>query len=116
MEETILSFGERYWPIREYLRVYEQSLANPEEFWEREARKLSWFRTWDKVLEWEPPFAKWFVGGKLNASYQCLDRHLKTWRRNKVAIYWEGEGGEERVLSYSSLFREVNRFAYALKK
>lgn len=116
MEETILSFGKRYWPIREYSRVYEQSLASPEEFWEREARKLNWFRTWDKVLEWEPPFAKWFVGGKLNASYQCLDRHLKTWRRNKVAIYWEGEGGQERVLSYSSLFREVNRFAYALKK
>ncbi len=87
-----------------------------EEFWEQEARKLEWFRTWDRVLHWDPPFAKWFPGGMLNASYLCVDRHLKTWRRNKVAIYWEGENGEERTISYSQLHREVNRLASALRK
>ncbi len=106
----------RYWPIRRYLDIYRKSLDDIEEFWEQEARKLEWFRTWDKVLEWDPPFAKWFPGGLINASYLCVDRHLKTWRRNKVAIYWEGEGGEERTLSYSQLYREVNRLASALKK
>ncbi|MEM2914086.1 MAG: acetate--CoA ligase [Candidatus Bathyarchaeia archaeon] len=96
--------------------IYKRSLDNIEEFWEQEARKLEWFRTWDKVLEWDPPFAKWFPGGLINASYLCIDKHLKTWRRNKVAIYWEGEDGEEKTLSYSQLYREVNRLAIALKK
>jgi acetyl-CoA synthetase len=76
---------------------------------------LDWFKTWDKVLEWEPPFAKWFVGGQLNASYICVDRHVKTWRKSKVAIYWEGEPGDVRVLSYSTLYHEVNKFASILK-
>ena len=106
----------KYWPIKRYEDMYRKSLDNIEEFWEQEARKLEWFKTWDKVLEWDPPFAKWFVGGMLNASYQCVDRHLKTWRRNKVAIYWEGESGEERTLSYSQLGRMVNRLASALQK
>ncbi|MEM2960421.1 MAG: acetate--CoA ligase [Candidatus Bathyarchaeia archaeon] len=96
--------------------IYRKSLEDIEEFWEQEARKLEWFRTWDKILEWDPPFAKWFPGGLINASYLCVDRHLKTWRRNKVAIYWEGENGEERTLSYSQLHREVNRLAVALRK
>jgi len=96
--------------------VYKKSLDDIEEFWEQEARKLEWFKTWDRVLEWDLPFAKWFPGGMLNASYICVDRHLKTWRRNKVAIYWEGEKGEERTLSYSQLYREVNRLASALRK
>ena len=68
------------------------------------------------MLEWEPPFARWFVGGKLNASYLCVDRHVRTWRKSKVAIYWEGEPGDSRVLSYSTLYREVNRFASALRR
>ncbi len=68
------------------------------------------------MLEWKPPFARWFVGGQLNASYICVDRHVKTWRKSKVAIYWEGESGDVRVLSYSTLYREVNRFASVLKK
>jgi len=96
--------------------IYKKSLDDMEEFWEQEARKLEWFRTWDKVLEWDLPFAKWFPGGMLNASYLCVDRHLKGWRRNKVAIYWEGENGEEKTLSYSQLGREVNRLASVLKK
>ena len=68
------------------------------------------------MLEWDLPFAKWFVGGELNACYQCVDRHVKTWRKSKVAIYWEGEPGDRRVLSYSTLYREVNRCASVLKK
>jgi acetyl-CoA synthetase len=96
--------------------IYKKSLDDIEEFWEQEARKLEWSRTWDRVLDWDVPFAKWFPGGMLNASYLCVDRHLKNWRRNKVAIYWEGENGEERTLSYSQLGREVNRLASALKK
>jgi acetyl-CoA synthetase len=95
--------------------MYNQSIQDPERFWAEEARKLDWFKTWDTVLEWEPPFARWFAGGKLNASYQCVDRHVKTWRRSKVAIYWEGELGDSQVLSYSTLYRWVNKFASVLK-
>ena len=106
----------KYWPIRRYLDIYEKSLRDPEGFWAKEARKLDWSRPWDKVLDWSPPFARWFAGGTLNACYQCVDRHVKTWRKSKVAIYWEGEDGDTRVLSYSTLYREVNRFASILKK
>ena len=106
----------KYWPIRRYLDIYERSLRDPEGFWAEEARKLDWSRPWDKVLDWSPPFARWFAGGTLNACYQCVDRHVKTWRKSKVAIYWEGEDGDTRVLSYSTLYREVNRFASVLKK
>jgi acetyl-CoA synthetase len=95
--------------------MYRRSLEDPERFWAEEARHLDWYKTWDRVLEWDPPYARWFVGGKLNASYQCVDCHVKTWRKSKVAIYWEGELGETRVLSYSTLFREVNRFASVLQ-
>ena len=106
----------KFWPIRRYLDIYERSLRDPEGFWAEEACKLDWSRPWDKVLDWSPPFARWFVGGTLNACYQCVDRHVKTWRKSKVAIYWEGEDGDTRVLSYSTLYREVNRFASILKK
>ena len=106
----------KYWPIKRYMDIYRKSLDDLEEFWKQEARKLEWFRSWDRVLEWDPPFAKWFPGGLINASFLCIDRHLKGWRRNKVAIYWEGEDGEEKVLSYSQLHREVNRLASALQK
>jgi len=106
----------RLWPLKRYAEMYRRSLDDPERFWAEEARKLDWYRTWDRVLVWEPPYARWFVGGRLNASYQCVDRHVKTWRKSKVAIYWEGEGGETRVLSYSTLFREVNRLASVLQK
>jgi acetyl-CoA synthetase len=106
----------KYWPHRRYSEVHDRSLRDPEGFWEDEARKLDWFRTWDKVLDWSLPFGKWFVNGELNASEQCVDRHVKTWRKSKVAMYWEGEPGDTRVLSYSTLYREVNRFASALLK
>ena len=102
--------------MKKFVDVYERSIREPEEFWAEQARQLDWYKTWDKVLDWEPPYAKWFVGGRLNASFQCIDRHVKTWRKSKVAIYWEGETGETRVLSYSTLFRAVNRFASVLKK
>jgi len=89
----------------------------PEAFWARMAEsELHWFRKWDTVLKWEAPHAEWFVGGKINASYNCLDRHLRTWRRNKAAIVWEGEPGEQRTLTYGQLHREVSRFANVLKR
>ncbi len=91
----------------------------PDRFWARMAREhVTWFSPWKKVLEWKPPFSKWFVGGKLNVSYNCLDRHLEgphAWRRNKAAIVWEGEPGDERVLTYGDLHREVCKFANVLK-
>jgi acetyl-CoA synthetase len=104
-----------YWPFKKYMDMYNRSIQDPERFWAEEARKLDWFKTWDKVLDWKPPFARWFEGGRLNASYQCVDRHVKTWRRSKVAIYWEGELGDSQVLSYSTLYRWVNKFASVLK-
>ena len=104
-----LPTGTRLWPLKRHTEVHRRSLDDPERFWAEEARKLDWYKTWDKVLDWQPPYAKWFSGGKLNASFQCVDRHAKTWRKSKVAIYWEGETGDTRVLSYSTLFREVNR-------
>jgi acetyl-CoA synthetase len=89
---------------------------HPEEFWARMAEELHWFRKWTTVLQWEPPHAQWFVGGKINISYNCIDRHLSTWRRNKAALIWEGEPGETRTLTYQQLHREVCRFANVLKR
>jgi acetyl-CoA synthetase len=90
---------------------------DPEQFWARFAEsELSWFRKWDEVLKWEPPHAQWFVGGKINISYNCLDRHLATWRRNKAALVWEGEPGDSRTLTYQQLHTEVCRFANVLKR
>jgi acetyl-CoA synthetase len=85
-------------------------------FWEKMAENLDWFEKWDTVLEWEPPYAKWFVGGKLNASYNCLDRHINNGLRNKAALIWEGENGDQRTLTYWDMYREVNKFANCLKK
>jgi len=111
-----LPTGLRMWPSKRYAEMHRRSLEDPNGFWAEQARKLDWYKTWDRVLDWNPPYARWFVGGRLNACYQCVDRHVKTWRRSKVAIYWEGENGETRVLSYSTLFRDVNRYASALKQ
>ncbi len=111
-----LPTGLRMWPFKRYAEMHRRSLEDPNGFWAEQARKLDWYKTWDRVLDWNPPYARWFVGGKLNACYQCVDRHVKTWRRSKVAIYWEGENGETRVLSYSTLFRDVNRYASALQQ
>lgn len=116
MTQQGIASGDKYWPLKRYFEVHERSLKDPEAFWEEEARKLDWFRGWDQVLDWSIPFSKWFVNGELNASQICVDRHVKTWRKSKVAMYWEGEPGDTRVLSYSTLYREVNRFASALLK
>ncbi|MDR7482537.1 MAG: acetate--CoA ligase [Armatimonadota bacterium] len=94
--------------------IYEAARRDPEGFWAAAAEELHWFRPWDRVLEWTPPVAQWFVGGRTNIAYNCLDRHLRTPRRNKAAIIWEGEPGETRVLTYWDLAREVNRCANAL--
>jgi acetyl-CoA synthetase len=92
---------------------------DPQRFWAKMAREnVSWFSPWKKVLDWRPPFAKWFVGGKLNVSYNCIDRHLEgehSWRRNKAAIVWEGEPGDSKVLTFADLHREVCKFANVLK-
>ena len=92
---------------------------NPERFWAKMAKEnLSWFTPWKKVLDWKPPFAKWFVGGKLNVSYNCVDRHLEgenAWRRNKAAIIWEGEPGDTRTITYGELHREICKFANVMK-
>jgi acetyl-CoA synthetase len=102
---------------REYEQLYSKACANPERFWSELAeQELHWFQKWETVLDWQPPNAKWFVGGKLNISYNCLDRHLTTWRRNKAAIIWEGEPGDSRTITYGELHREVCLFANAMKQ
>jgi acetyl-CoA synthetase len=101
--------------FEEYEKLYAEAAADPEAFWAKQAEDLHWFKKWDTVLEWNEPFAKWFVGGKLNIAYNCLDRHLETSRRNKAAIIWEGETGEIRTITYLQLHQEVSRFANVLK-
>jgi acetyl-CoA synthetase len=101
--------------VEQYERLYREAEENPEKFWGEIAGELHWFRKWDKVLEWQAPWAKWFVGGQTNLSYNCLDRHVSTWRRNKAAIIWEGEPGEVRTLTYQQLLTEVSKFANVLK-
>ena len=102
-----------------YERLQKEAQKSPERFWARMAKEhVSWFTPWKKVLNWKPPYAKWFIGGKLNVSYNCLDRHLEgenAWRRNKAAIVWEGEPGDQRVLTYGDLHREVCKFSNVLK-
>jgi acetyl-CoA synthetase len=96
--------------------VYERARNDPEGFWAEKAMDVDWFKPFHTVLEWDCPWAKWFVGGELNASYNCVDRHLSNWRKNKAAIIWEGEPGDSRVMTYADLYREVNEFADALRK
>jgi len=115
-EPKKLSTSKFYWPLRRYLNMYNRSIEDPDGFWAEQASILNWDQPWDKVLDWQPPYARWFVGGRLNASVQCVDRHAKSWRKNKVAIYWEGETGDTRTLSYADLYVEVNKFAGVLKK
>ncbi|HKY05904.1 MAG TPA: acetate--CoA ligase [Blastocatellia bacterium] len=101
--------------LEEYERIYREAEADPEKFWGEAARELHWFRQWESVLEWDAPWAKWFVGGQINISYNCLDRHVASWRRNKAALIWEGEPGEVRTLTYQQLLTEVARFSNVLK-
>src|SRR5919199_5949260 len=95
--------------------IYERAEQDFEEFWADFARELHWFEEWDQVLRWERPYAEWFVGGKLNVSYNCLDYQIEQGRGDKRAIIWEGEPGDSRTLTYSELRAEVERFANVLK-
>ncbi|HEU5457632.1 MAG TPA: acetate--CoA ligase, partial [Terracidiphilus sp.] len=101
--------------LEEYEALYQQSIDDPEAFWARVAGELHWFQPWTKVLEWDHPWAKWFVGGKLNLCYNCLDRHLDSPRRDKTAILWESEPGEVRRITYAELHAQVSQCAAALK-
>ncbi|HWP45450.1 MAG TPA: acetate--CoA ligase, partial [Blastocatellia bacterium] len=101
--------------LEEYEKLYSEAESDPEKFWGEIAGELHWFRKWDRVLEWEMPWAKWFTGGEINISYNCLDRHVSTWRRNKAALIWEGEPGEVRTFTYQQLLAEVSKFANTLK-
>ncbi len=123
--ETLLKESRTYRPtaktiadayIKDYEAEYQKSIADPEAFWSQAAKELEWFTPWGKVLEWDYPWAKWFVGARCNITYNCLDRHIKTWRKNKVALIWVGENNQERIFTYGELYRQVNRCANALKK
>src|ERR1041385_9038079 len=96
--------------------LYKVAEKNSEAFWESQANELEWFEKWQTVCEWKPPHSKWFTGGKINVSVNCVDRHVKTERRNKAALIWEGEPGDRRTLTYWDLAREVNRAASALRQ
>ena len=122
--EALLAEGRRFDPPPEFAAkatirdrsLYDEASRDPEAFWARVARDLHWFQPWTRVLEWTAPYARWFVGGRTNLSYNCLDRHVTGGRRTKAAIIWEGEPGDERVLTYGDLHREVGRFANVLKR
>lgn len=101
--------------MAELEKLRAEAAADPESFWARMAEELHWFKKWDSVLKWDPPHAEWFGGGKINLTYNCLDRHLATWRRNKAALIWEGEPGETRTFTYQQLHTEVCKFANVLK-
>jgi len=121
--EALLAEGRRFDPPAAFTAaatvrdrsLYEEASRDPAAFWDRIARDLHWFEPWTQVLEWTAPYARWFVGGRTNLSYNCLDRHVAGGRRTKAAIIWEGEPGDERVLTYGDLHREVGRFANVLK-
>jgi acetyl-CoA synthetase len=108
LEAHIKSFAQ-------YKRLYDESVKSPEKFWAKIAGELVWFKKWSKVLSWKYPFAKWFIGGRTNIAYNCLDRNLLIGKRTKAAIVWEGEPGDQRVLTYQDLHREVCKFANVMK-
>jgi acetyl-CoA synthetase len=119
--DALLTENRKFPPSKEFRKhaivsdpkVYEE---DPEKYWEAQANELQWFSKWNQVCEWKPPHAKWFVGGKLNVSVNCVDRHINTARRNKAALIWEGEPGDKRTLTYWDLYVEVQKFAAVLKK
>lgn len=121
--EDLLKEGRTFSPSKKFRKdaivksdsVYKKAGRDMEKFWENFAKELDWFKKWKRVLKWKLPHAKWFVGGKLNVSYNCLDRHIDTARKNKAAIIWEAESGESVTLTYWELYREVNKFANVLK-
>jgi acetyl-CoA synthetase len=121
--EALLHEARTFPPPEEFRRqanaadaaIYERAEKDLEEFWAEEAQRLDWIEPWKKTLEWNPPQVKWFAGGKLNVTANCVDRHAASARRNKAALIWEGEPGDSRVLTFGMLQREVNRFANGLK-
>jgi len=121
--QALLKEGRKFLPPKDFARaarvkspaIYRDAKANPLRFWEKQAKELRWMKPWKKALEWKRPDAKWFIGGKLNVSDNCLDRHVEGPHRNKAAFIWEGEPGDTRVLTYWDLYREVNRLASALR-
>ena len=121
--EVLLEEGKLFPPPEDFRKtawvkdenIYEKAEKDFEGFWASFAEELHWFKKWDKVLEWDPPWAKWFVNGKLNMSYNCLDRHLATPRKDKIALIWEGEPGDKMTFTYEELHREVCKFANVLK-
>ena len=120
---SFLKENQEIYPFEEFKKqahvktreLFEQAQENKEVFWATQAEHLHWFKKWDQVLEWNPPNAQWFVGGKLNASYNCLDRHKNTEVWNKKALLWEGENGETRSFTYGELHKEVSQFSNVLK-
>ncbi|MGB9176411.1 MAG: acetyl-coenzyme A synthetase N-terminal domain-containing protein, partial [Methanoregula sp.] len=102
--------------MSDYQKTYTEFLKNPDGFWEKKAKELDWIKLWDKILEWDYPYAKWFTNARLNITANCLDRHVSDSRRNKVALIWRGEEGRERIFTYQKLLSQVARFANALKK
>ncbi|MEJ2080969.1 MAG: acetate--CoA ligase [Acidobacteriota bacterium] len=123
--EALLKEDRRFEPSEEFRAqanwkdpdIYARAARDPEAFWAEMAEAVDWFKPWDTVLDWKAPTARWFVGGTTNVCYNCVDRHLKTWRKNKAAIIWEGEQiHARRVITYQELYREVNRCAAALKR
>ena len=122
--DVLLQENRKFPPSEEFRReallsdpsIYEAAARDPEGYWAKQAESLHWFQKWKKVLDWDPPRAKWFVGGKINISYNCIDRHIETPRRNKAALVWEGEPGDRRTLTYWDLYVEVQKFANVLTK
>ncbi len=122
--QALLKEGRKFPPPKHFVKsaqiksssVYKEAKRDPVRFWERQAKQLRWMKPWKKALEWKLPYAKWFIGGKLNAADNCLDRHVEGPRRNKAALVWEGEPGDSRVLTYWDLYREVNQFASVLTR
>ncbi len=121
--ESLLAEGRTFPPPEEFKKtalvtgadVYDEAAADFEGFWARQATALDWFEDWHTVLEWDLPFAKWFVGGKLNVAYNCLDRHVTAGHGDQVAYHWEGEPGDTRTITYSQLLDDVSRLANGLK-
>ena len=119
--DVVLQENRKFEPPADFRRkalVSDHSLYKlaPEAFWEAQANELEWFEKWKTVCEWKPPYAKWFLGGKLNISVNCVDRHVRGPRRNKAALIWEGEPGDRRTLTYWDLYVEVQKFANVLKR
>src|SRR5947208_6198304 len=121
--EALLQEGRTFPPPGEFRKdaldtdasVYDDAERDWRGFWAKQALELDWAKEWDAILEWDLPFAKWFVGGKLNVAYNCLDRHVDAGRGDKIAYHWEGEPGDTRTITYADLYAEVQKFANALK-